>query len=185
MKMSDKADDLSIKITSEKHRIRYPSEWDPRGHAKTKGGYLEGEITLPKHNGLMKMIIKTFPAEGGEEMDKARFYGIHPTLVHVVRIGRGKRDGWKEPTPTEDHWKQEFLIDGKSVSIVNKISELESEERKERIPKEDEVTQLTHDRKIILGRTKDQLNLIVLQPTQKESGPTGSSQLKGYYSQGH
>ena len=177
--MSDNTDGLCINITSEKHKINYPSEWDPRGHANTKGGYLEGEITLPRHNGKMRMIIQTHPADQGKEMDKAREYGIHPTLVHVVRIGHGKRDAWKEPTPTEDHWKQEFLIEGKSVKILNKISEFESEEIMKYIPAVDEVTQLTHDRKIILGKKKQQLNLIVLQPTQKESGPKESSQLMG------
>ena len=28
--------------------LRYKSEWDPRKHGLTKGGYLEGEIRVPK-----------------------------------------------------------------------------------------------------------------------------------------
>ena len=28
--------------------LRYKSEWDPRRHARTKGGYLDGEIRVPK-----------------------------------------------------------------------------------------------------------------------------------------
>ena len=28
--------------------LRYKSEWDPRLHAHTKGGYLDGEIRVPK-----------------------------------------------------------------------------------------------------------------------------------------
>ena len=28
--------------------LRYKSEWDPRLHAHTRGGYLDGEIRVPK-----------------------------------------------------------------------------------------------------------------------------------------
>ena len=28
--------------------LRYKSEWDPRVHANTKGGYLEGRIRVPE-----------------------------------------------------------------------------------------------------------------------------------------
>lgn len=39
--------EVSIEV-KQHHLFRYPSEWDPRESGKTKGGYLEGKIQLPK-----------------------------------------------------------------------------------------------------------------------------------------
>jgi len=39
------------------HLFRYPSEWDPRQNGKTKGGYLEGKIILPKTSRNLKLLI--------------------------------------------------------------------------------------------------------------------------------
>ena len=41
--------EVSIEV-KQHHLFRYPSEWDPRESGKTKGGYLEGKIQLPKVN---------------------------------------------------------------------------------------------------------------------------------------
>ena len=41
--------EVSIDV-KQHHLFRYPSEWDPRESGKTKGGYLEGRIQLPKVN---------------------------------------------------------------------------------------------------------------------------------------
>ena len=46
--------EVSIEV-KQHHLFRYPSEWDPRESGKTKGGYLEGKIQLPKVN-LHKQI---------------------------------------------------------------------------------------------------------------------------------
>ena len=100
-KMSD-LNESNILITSTQNKIHYPSEWDPRGHAQTKGGYLEGEITVPKYHGPMKMTIQTYPVQG-IGMEEALSAEVHPTLIHRVRIGRGKRDQEKEPVPMEAH----------------------------------------------------------------------------------
>ena len=45
--------ELSIEV-KQHHLFRYPSEWDPRESGKTKGGYLEGKIQLPKVSFLKK-----------------------------------------------------------------------------------------------------------------------------------
>ena len=47
---------VSIEVKQD-HLFRYPSEWDPRETGKTKGGYLEGRIQLPKVN-LLKNNFK-------------------------------------------------------------------------------------------------------------------------------
>ena len=39
-----------VKVSVEpSHLFRYPAEWDPRQAGKTKGGYLNGHIDLPKN----------------------------------------------------------------------------------------------------------------------------------------
>ena len=45
--------EVSIEV-KQHHLFRYPSEWDPRESGKTKGGYLEGRIQLPKVNFFKK-----------------------------------------------------------------------------------------------------------------------------------
>ena len=76
------------------HLFRYPSEWDPRQNGKTKGGYLEGKIQLPKTSRNLRVLLSThpevkhkFPDVELSEADRE----IHPTLLHVVRKGRGNR----------------------------------------------------------------------------------------------
>lgn len=40
--------DCAINLYTTDILLRYKSEWDPRAHAHTKGGYLDGEIRVPK-----------------------------------------------------------------------------------------------------------------------------------------
>ena len=102
---------MSVVLSTTQTLIRYISEWDPREAAHTKGGYLEGAITLPPFTGtlrlglahgclasryfpiifvaagdhvLLRMIVQTFPAE---DVDPA-IAALHPVLLHVVRIGK-------------------------------------------------------------------------------------------------
>merc|ERR1712227_66320 len=44
------------------HLFRYPSEWDPRQNGKTKGGYLEGKIYLPRGRNL-RVVLSTHPEQ--------------------------------------------------------------------------------------------------------------------------
>ena len=50
--------EVSIEV-KQHHLFRYPSEWDPRESGKTKGGYLEGKIQLPKVN-LQEIDFKQY-----------------------------------------------------------------------------------------------------------------------------
>ena len=88
------------------HLFRYPSEWDPRQTGKTKGGYLEGSITLPNNLlGFMRMVLCTSPdccvTKGFDKeiLTKIPHIGdAHPTMIHVVRKSAGnRRIGHKEP----------------------------------------------------------------------------------------
>merc|ERR1719410_3273428 len=81
------------------HLFRYPSEWDPRQNGKTKGGYLEGKIQLPKTSRNLRVLLSThpevkhkFPNVELSEADRE----IHPTLLHVVRKGPGNRSSRSE-----------------------------------------------------------------------------------------
>jgi len=155
---------MSIELQTTQVLMRYISEWDPREAAHTKGGYLEGQIKVPDFNGQMKMVIQTYPAADADPL----ISNVHPILLHVVRIGKGKRDQELEPVPTYFHWKQVFEIKDGNVSILNRLSELDMEKDGQRrnVPLKDVVTRMEGNA-ITLGRKRGQLNLVLLQPKQK------------------
>lgn len=71
--------EMSIEV-KQHHLFRYPSEWDPRESGKTKGGYLEGKIQLPKVNFLKRK----------KDLKKNRVSGELSTAddhLHIPRIG--------------------------------------------------------------------------------------------------
>ena len=84
-------------------------------------------------------------------------------------MGKGKRDNEKEPVPTFHHWRQEFVIDKKNnVRIINKASELDVDRNIPVSGNDDDsiVTKLDNQGCIVLGKLRDQLNMIALQPKQ-------------------
>merc|ERR1712110_1039933 len=88
---------------------------------------------------------------------------IHPTLIHVVRKGRGnRRYNEKEPVPGIQHWQQEFIIRDKVVSIRNKTSD--KDQGRVRIPEEDEMVSIMDDMVLRIGREASELNMIILIP---------------------
>merc|ERR1711936_402517 len=145
--------------------LRYKSEWDPRQHAHTKGGYLEGEIRVPKvpPNQTLRMTLETFPAEDVPPVPVPNPVPVHPCLVHLVRMGPGKRENWKEPVPTKIHWRQIFEIKGDKVSVINTTSDLDVGRN---VPAKDFVTEMNNN-SIVLGGSKGNLNLVFLKPKQK------------------
>ena len=110
------------------------------------------------------MIIQTYPAENVDPL----ISDVHPILLHVVRIGKGKREQDLEPVPTFFHWRQNFEIKNGEVSVFNKISDLDiwPDGTRRNVPAKDVVTSMVGN-KIMLGRKRGQLNLILLQPKQK------------------
>ena len=94
-----------------------------------------------------------------------------------MRLGKGKRDNEKEPVPTVYHWRQEFVIDQQNnLRIINKASDLDVDRD---IPvsvadRRSNVTKLTSLGCIVLGKLRDELNLIALQP--KQDGRARSSE---------
>jgi len=157
---------MAIELNETSVLLRYISEWDPRDAAKTKGGYMDGFIKVPSYHGKLKMIIQTYPAA---DINPAVAH-LHPCILHVVRIGKGKRDQELEPVPTYFHWYQEFEIENGKVFIKNRKSpELEfmSDGTPRNVPEKDEITKLKEDNTITLGRKRGELNLILLQPKQQ------------------
>ena len=147
------------------HLFRYPSEWDPRQNGKTKGGYLEGKIHLPRGRNL-RVVLSTQPEHPhtiAETPLSESERQIHPTLIHVVRKGRGnRRYNEKEPVPGIQHWQQEFIIRDKVVSIRNKTSD--KDQGRVRIPEEDEMFSIMDDMVLRIGREASELNMIILIP---------------------
>ena len=109
------------------------------------------------------MYLETFPAEDVHPI----VANVHPSLLHVVRIGKGKRYSWKEPVPTKVHWRQIFEIYGDRVSVINKTSELDVEKdgKRRNVPAKDVVTEM-HNNTITLGSSKEHLNLVFLEAVQ-------------------
>jgi len=160
------------------HLFRYPSEWDPRQNGKTKGGYLEGKIILPKTKRNLRVLVSTHP-ENSHKFKKTvdasrREEEIHPTLIHVVRKGRGnRRFNEKEPVPNINHWQQEFEIIDKKVFIKNKTSVLDEQRHasgSERILPRDEMFAIKDDMVLNIGKDFGALNMIILIPkTEKRA----------------
>jgi len=156
---------VSINLATSANLLRYISEWDPREPAHTKGGYMDGSITIPNIPGKLKMVIQTHPAS---DIDP-NLANIHPCILHVVRIGKGKREQGLEPVPTYYHWKQEFEIEDGKVKILNRTSELDVEKdgvTPRQVPLIDDITTIRGNT-ITLSRKRGDLNLILLQPKQK------------------
>jgi len=174
---------MEIELKNKSVLLRYVSEWDPRSTGKTKGGYMEGNIRVPRE--ARRMILQTLPdqeyankmeRELGHKMERELGHfghqllgSVHPLLLHVVRMGKGRRDNEKEPVPTFHHWRQEFVIDKKNnVRIINKASELDVD-RNIPVSEDDDdsiVTKLDNQGCIVLGKQRGEVNLIALQPKQ-------------------
>jgi len=155
------------------HLFRYPSEWDPRQNGKTKGGYLEGQIKLPRTGGNMKVLLSTYPdvphSSPNHQLSQTEAE-IHPTLLHVVRKGNGnRRYNSKEPVPSIHHWQQCFEVRGRKVYICNKTSE-NDDDRKEPIAEKDEMFDIGEDMTLKIGKDAGELNMIILIPkTEKRA----------------
>jgi hypothetical protein len=158
------------------HLFRYPSEWDPRHQGRTKGGYLEGTVHLPKNVGNLRIILSTYsdsPHQLGSGFEN--LMNVHPTLIHVVRKGPGNRRlNDREPVPNLQHWQQELLLVDGYVFIRNKASAVDESRYPDikRIRDEDKLFPIGAEMTIKLGKGIGELNSIILMPkTEKRSSP--------------
>jgi len=154
------------------HLFRYASEWDPREAGHTKGGYLEGKLALPTDQGNLKVVFSTvadFPLNIDPEISRKfpECTEIHPTLLYVVRKGKGnRRMTEREPVPNHHHWRQEFYIVDRCVRVRNRTSEadLARYDKIEKLPKLDDMFMLGSDMVLNIGKGTGELNLIILIP---------------------
>jgi hypothetical protein len=157
---------MAVQLTATQTLIRYISEWDPRELAHTKGGYIEGVISVPDLPGTIRMEVSTYPALDAEPFIST----VHPILLHLVRIGKTRREQEFEPVPTFTHWRQNFEIeaDGK-VFILNQRSQLDVDKdgQPRQVPARAHVATLRKDRTILMSKRRGDLNLIPLQPKQR------------------
>ena len=161
-----------VDITVKPHHLFiYPSEWDPRQAGRIKGGYLEGKIQLPhNYNGDLKVVLSTYPDtyldfDSAMLSEEPGLLDIHPTLLHVVRKGKGnRRYNEKEPVPSIQHWCQEFRVMGRTVIMINKTSHMDTAryDKIEPIPMEEELLTLDDNMELIIGKDAGELNLILL-----------------------
>jgi len=154
------------------HLFRYASEWDPREPGHTKGGYLEGKLYLPQGVGNLKVVFSTV-ADTPLNLDPeiTRRYPesteIHPTLLYVVRKGKGnRRMNEREPVPNHHHWRQELHIVDRCVRIKNRTSDadLKRYDKIQELPEIDDVFMLGSDMVLHIGKGSGELNLIILIP---------------------
>jgi hypothetical protein len=165
---------MSIEFKSKYHLFRYVSEWDPQEKGKTKCGYLEGQIQLPTTQGGLRMVLSTYPCSlpGGLE-DICR--DIHPTLLHVVRKMRRMRIHEMEPVPNIHHWRQEFIINNTSVTIINNMSKADVDRD---IMEKQELFMLKNKNVLTFGKEARELNMIILIPKIDAHGKGGDVTLK-------
>ena len=169
---------MSIDIETEQSLFRYGSEWNPKAHAQTKGGYIQGRISLPAASshggGPLKMSLETYPVDGVPDIIK----DVQPLILHFVKLGKGRREQDKEPVPNNHHWKLDFLIekDGK-VYIENRTSELDVnyDGSKRSVPAKDLIG-MVHDGNIMLGGKRGQLSFVILTPKQDARAKEASAE---------
>ena len=99
------------------------------------------------------MTLETFPAEDVPPVSVPNPVPVHPCLLHLVRMGNGKRHNWLEPVPTRNHWRQTFEINGDKVSVINTTSDLDVGRK---VPAKDLVTEMNSNI-IVLGGSKGNL----------------------------
>eukprot|EP00092_Neocalanus_flemingeri_P000871 GFUD01000928.1.p1 GENE.GFUD01000928.1~~GFUD01000928.1.p1 ORF type:complete len:806 (-),score=155.07 GFUD01000928.1:82-2499(-) len=154
------------------HLFRYASEWDPREPGHTKGGYLEGRLNLPINFGDLRVVFSTV-ADTPLKLDLQitqkypESSEVHPTLLYVVRKGKGnRRMNEREPVPNHHHWRQEFHIVDRCVRIKNRTSDadLKRYDKMEELPVMDDVFMLGSDMVLHIGKGSGELNLIILIP---------------------
>jgi len=154
------------------HLFRYASEWDPREPGHTKGGYLEGRLNLPTNLGDLRVVFSTVadtPLNLGQDIIQRypESPEIHPTLLYVVRKGKGnRRMNEREPVPNHYHWRQEIHVVDRCVSIKNSTSDADLKRygKMEEIPEMDEMFMLGNDMALNIGKGYNELNLIILIP---------------------
>ena len=165
---------MSIDIETEQSLFRYGSEWNPKAHAQTKGGYIQGRIGVPQGHEKLKMTLETFPVAEVPDIIK----NVQPLILHYVKIGKGRREQDKEPVPNNHHWKLEFMIekDGK-VYIENRTSDLDFnyDGTKRIIPAKDLISTVKDDG-IVLGGKRGQLSFVVLTPKQDARAKEASAE---------
>ena len=167
---------MSIDIETEQSLFRYGSEWNPKAHAQTKGGYIQGRIALPstRGDGRLRMSLETFPVAGVPDI----ISNVQPLILHYVKIGKGRREQDKEPVPNNHHWKLDFLVekDG-SVYIENRTSDLDVnyDGSKRTVPARDLISTVK-DGGIILGGKRGQLSFVILTPKQDARAKEASAE---------
>ena len=124
--------------------------------------------SLVKFQEARYMRLETYPAEDVPPI----VADVTPILLHVVRIGKGKRYNHLEPVPTKIHWRQEFEIQGNKVFVINRTSELDVEKdgKRRNVPAKDVVTEMRNNT-IILGGSPKHLNLVFLRQKQSTVTP--------------
>ena len=75
----------------------------------------------------------------------------------------GKREQDLEPVPNHFHWRQVLEVVEGQVVLHNQLSEMDQNRN---VPVRDVITQVV-DNRIILGKRRNQLNLVLLQPKQR------------------
>ena len=78
------------------HLFRYPNEWDPRQNGKTKVAILREGYNSKRIFGNLRVLLSTCPEtpqwfRTGFEEGNPDSTNIHPTLIQVVRKGKGNR----------------------------------------------------------------------------------------------
>ena len=158
--MASPAPESEMKLSFEEyHEFKLPSEVDPL-KKEGKGGFLEGEIQLPKvvPESDLRVTISTHPTLSRAFLpNKVEKYPevkkFSPCLIYPFQKTKGNILWNKMPRPYLQHWKLELLIKGNTVYLKKNSSELDTS--RDTIKQEQEWTEISEigsDRKLHFGK---------------------------------
>lgn len=130
-------------------------------------------MCLPKDQGNLRIVLSTVSdkplALDPQLTDKHPDIDmVHPTILFVVRKGRGnKRMTERETVPNENHWRQELFVEDRCVKIKNRMGMADIERftrPQDNLPDVDEMFLLGSDMVLNIGKQQDELNMVLLIP---------------------
>merc|ERR1719400_307031 len=91
---------------------------------------------------------------------------VHPTILFIIRKGKGNRMTERETIPNHMNWKQELYVINRTVKIRNFITEVDESRYPDIQPlaKVDDMFLVGEDMVLNLGRGQEELNMVVLIP---------------------
>jgi hypothetical protein len=145
------------------HVFRLASEVDPRNKT-SRGGFLEGEIQLPKLH-CMEVELSCIPSIKLEE-EHPELGNFCPCLIYNARKKGGRLLYDRMAVPYLQHYRQTLKVENGVVYIKKNISKFDEGRPigNDVFPNWDKLFDINSDNKLYLGRNDNHVNLQILYP---------------------